>query len=89
MASDALMQPESRQGLRRILNLGYTDAIRARYPTGQVYTLWTYGRLLAARRGIPHRSPSVSAQAADRLRAPASTRTIAGGESERFTPRLD
>ena len=42
MASDALMQPESRQALRRILNLGFTDAIRARYPEGQVYTFWDY-----------------------------------------------
>jgi len=42
MASDALMQPESRMGLRRILNLGYTDSIRARYPDGQVYTFWDY-----------------------------------------------
>ncbi len=42
MASDALIQPESRQALRRILNLGYTNAIRARYPTGAQYTLWDY-----------------------------------------------
>lgn len=42
MASDALMQPESRQAFRRILNLGYTDAIRARYPEGAVYTFWDY-----------------------------------------------
>lgn len=42
MASDALMQPESRAALRRIVHLGYTDAIRARYPTGAVYTFWDY-----------------------------------------------
>lgn len=42
MASDALMQPESRAGLRRVLNLGYTDAIRARYPQGAQYTFWDY-----------------------------------------------
>ena len=42
MASDALMQPESRQAFRRILTLGYTDAIRARYPEGAVYTFWDY-----------------------------------------------
>ncbi len=57
MASDALMQPESRQALRRILNLGYTDAIRARYPDGRgLHLLGLYRRLLAARRGLPHRS---------------------------------
>ena len=42
MAHDALMQPESRDAYRRILNLGFTDAIRARYPEGAVYTFWDY-----------------------------------------------
>jgi len=42
MAKDALMQPESRAAFRRILNLGFTDAIRARYPAGAVYTFWDY-----------------------------------------------
>jgi exodeoxyribonuclease-3 len=42
MAADALAQPESRAALRRILNLGYTDALRARYPTGALYTFWDY-----------------------------------------------
>jgi exodeoxyribonuclease-3 len=42
MASDALMQPESRAAFRRILNQGWTDAIRARYPEGAVYTFWDY-----------------------------------------------
>jgi exodeoxyribonuclease-3 len=42
MASDALMQPESRAAFRRILNQGWTDAIRARYPDGPVYTFWDY-----------------------------------------------
>jgi exodeoxyribonuclease III len=42
MAHDALMQPESRQAFRRILHQGWTDAIRARYPEGAVYTFWDY-----------------------------------------------
>lgn len=42
MAHDALMQPETRAAYRRILNLGFTDAIRARYPAGAVYTFWDY-----------------------------------------------
>jgi exodeoxyribonuclease-3 len=42
MAHDALMQPESRNAFRRILNQGWTDAIRARYPEGAVYTFWDY-----------------------------------------------
>lgn len=42
MAKDALMQPESRAALRVILNQGWTDAIRVRYPVGAVYTFWDY-----------------------------------------------
>ena len=42
MATDALMQPESRAAFRTILNQGWTDAIRVRYPIGAVYTFWDY-----------------------------------------------
>jgi exodeoxyribonuclease-3 len=36
------MQPESRAAWRRLSNLGWTDAIRARYPEGAIYTFWDY-----------------------------------------------
>ncbi len=42
MARDALMQPESRAAFRRILNGGWSDAIRIRYPEGALYTFWDY-----------------------------------------------
>ena len=42
MAKDALMKPESRAAFRTILNGGWTDAIRVRYPEGAVYTFWDY-----------------------------------------------
>lgn len=42
MASDALMQPESRAGYRRLLGDGWTDALRTRYPDGGVWTYWDY-----------------------------------------------
>ena len=42
MASDALMQPESRQAYRRLLAQGWTDALRTRAPTGGVWTFWDY-----------------------------------------------
>jgi len=42
MAGDALMQPESRAAWRRILNAGWTDAIRTRHPSGPQYTFWDY-----------------------------------------------
>ena len=42
MAHDALMQPESRAAFRRLVHLGLTDAIRARFPDGAHYTFWDY-----------------------------------------------
>ncbi|MBV9881559.1 MAG: exodeoxyribonuclease III [Sphingomonadaceae bacterium] len=68
MAHDALMQPESRQAFRRILNLGFTDAIRARTPEGQVYTFWDYTAGCWQRdAGFRIDHLLLSAQAADRL----------------------
>ena len=42
MASDALMQPESRAAYARILNDGWTDALAALNPRGGVWTYWDY-----------------------------------------------
>ena len=42
MANDALLQPESQAAFRTILNQGWTDAIRTRFPEGPVYTFWDY-----------------------------------------------
>ncbi len=42
MAADALMQPESRDAYRRILNDGWTDAIDTLNPRGGVWTYWDY-----------------------------------------------
>lgn len=43
MADDALMQPESRAALRRLVFQGWTDAIRARHPEpARIYTFWDY-----------------------------------------------
>ena len=38
------MQPESRAAFRRLLDQGWLDAIRARHPTGRIYTFWDYMR---------------------------------------------
>ena len=40
--NDALFQPESRQALRRLAHLGFTDAIRATTDEGGIYTFWDY-----------------------------------------------
>ena len=42
MADDALMQPESRDAYRRLLNDGWTDAIDTLNPQGGVWTFWDY-----------------------------------------------
>lgn len=42
MVDDALMQPESRAAFRRLSMLGLTDALRARHPTGPLWTYWDY-----------------------------------------------
>ena len=39
---DALFLPESRAALRRIVNLGLTEAIRSRDPAPGLYTFWDY-----------------------------------------------
>ena len=40
--NDALFQPESRQALRRLVSLGFTDATRAVTDSSDVYTFWDY-----------------------------------------------
>ena len=39
---DALWHPDSRAAFFRLLNLGYTDAIRAIHPHGAQYGYWDY-----------------------------------------------
>ena len=41
---DALVQPQSRAAFRRLLDQGWTDAIRARHPDATIYTFWDYMR---------------------------------------------
>lgn len=42
--NDALVQPQSRAAFRQLIDLGWIDAIRARHPTGPIYTFWDYMR---------------------------------------------
>ncbi len=39
---DALFQPQSRERYRRLLNMGFTDAIRTGHVGNDVYTFWDY-----------------------------------------------
>lgn len=41
---DALLQPQTRQAYRSLLEQGWTDALRARHPQERIYTFWDYFR---------------------------------------------
>jgi exodeoxyribonuclease-3 len=43
-ANDALLQPESRAAFQRLLEQGWTDAIRTLHPSDPMYTFWDYKR---------------------------------------------
>ncbi|MFT3923976.1 MAG: exodeoxyribonuclease III [Myxococcales bacterium] len=42
--NDALVQPEPRARFRRLLDLGYTDALHSLHPDEPLYTFWDYKR---------------------------------------------
>lgn len=69
-ASDALCRPESRAALRKLLNLGLTDAIRAFHADDECYTFYDY-QAGAWQKGNGLRIDHLllSPQAADRLTA--------------------
>jgi exodeoxyribonuclease-3 len=69
-ADDALFRLDTRRAFRRILNLGYTDAFRARHAEAGRYTFWDYqGRAFEVDRGLRIDHLLLSPQAADRLAA--------------------
>lgn len=43
-ARDALLQPEPRAAFRRLLDQGWTDALRMRHRDEKLYTFWDYKR---------------------------------------------
>ena len=71
MADDALFQPESQATFRRIVNQGWTDALRALHPDEpKLFTFWDY-QAGAWQRDAGFRIDHLlcSPQAADRLRS--------------------
>jgi exodeoxyribonuclease-3 len=65
---DALALPQSRAAFRRILNLGYTEAIRARTRAAGIYSFWDYqGGAWDRNDGIRIDHLLLSPQAADRM----------------------
>jgi exodeoxyribonuclease-3 len=78
-ADDALFLPQTRRAFRRILHLGFTDAIRAT-DDGEVYTFWDYqAGAWPKNHGIRIDHALLSPQAADRLTAAGVDRDVRDG----------
>ncbi len=78
---DALFQPESRLNYQALLNLGFTDALRACYADGGIYSFWDYqGAAWQRNNGIRIDHLLLSPQAADRLSASGIDRQVRGWE---------
>ncbi len=78
---DALFRPESRAGLRRIENLGYTDAFRAQTRGPGHYSFWDYqANSWDRNNGIRIDHVLLTPQAADLLKASWIDREVRGRE---------
>ncbi len=66
--NDALFQPESRRAFRALLNLGFTEAVRATTEAPDIYTFWDYqAGAWQKNNGIRIDHILLSPQATDRL----------------------
>ncbi len=81
MATDALIQPETRAKFRTLLFQGWTDALRAVQPTGTAYTFWDYQAGAWPRDlGLRIDHLLLSPAATDRLTHADVDRAVRGGE---------
>ena len=80
-SNDALLQPESRACFRRLLDQGWTDAIRAVHPSAPMYTFWDYKRGRWGRNaGLRLDHLLLSAPLGDRLVAAGVDKDVRGQE---------
>ena len=78
---DALFQPQSRQAFRKLVHLGFTDAIRTSHPAEGVYTFWDYqAGAWQKDNGIRIDHLMLSPEAADRLAGAGIDRQTRGWE---------
>jgi exodeoxyribonuclease III len=76
---DALLQPESRDAYRRLLEQGWTDAIRTLHPDAAMYTFWDYFRNRWARdAGLRIDHLLLNANAASRLTGAGVDKAVRG-----------
>ncbi len=79
-SKSALTQPEARSALRRIENLGFTDAFRTKHAEPGAYSFWDYqGGAWEKDRGIRIDFLLLSPQALDRLEDCAIDKAVRGG----------
>lgn len=79
--NDALFQPESRMAFRTLLNLGYTDALRATDQSAGRYTFWDYQAGAWQKNwGIRIDHLLLSPRAADRLESVEIVKHVRGWE---------
>ena len=79
-ANDALVQPETRAQWRRILNQGWTEALRAFHPDDDISHLLGYTALWHATSGF-RIEYALLPEVADRMDGAASTRGEGPGEA--------
>jgi exodeoxyribonuclease-3 len=77
---DALFRPEVRQAFRRLIDQGWTDALRALHPTERIYTFWDYFRNAWARNGLRIDHLLLNPALAQRLFAAGVDRDVRGWE---------
>lgn len=80
-AGDALFLPQTRAGFQRLLNLGYTDALRAVTDEAGLYTFWDYqAGAWPKDKGLRIDHLLLSPRAADRLARVEIVKSLRGGE---------
>jgi exodeoxyribonuclease-3 len=78
---DALLQPESRAAYQRLLDQGWTDAVRSLHPDQAIYTFWDYFRQHWQRNaGLRIDHLLLNAQLAPRLQAAGVDTWVRGQE---------
>jgi exodeoxyribonuclease III len=78
---DALFRPEARAAYRRLLEQGWTDALRTLHPTERIYTYWDYFRNAYGRdAGLRIDHLLLNRASAPRLRSAGVDRSVRGWE---------
>lgn len=81
-AKNALVQPQSRAALRKILEQGWLDAVRALHPDEPMYTFWDYMRNRWQRdAGLRLDHLLLNAESAERLVAAGVDRDVRGKDN--------